>query len=102
MVLSDYWTEILWDLWIMCGRNIALNCREFSQTSILPIFIENYVFPNILAFQEGNLLLLSRLSKPTSLVCYAFFFRLHLIFVHAYVHITGVIYTLFCFRHPVL
>ena len=29
-------------------------------------------FPNILAFQEGQFTAQSRLSKPTSLVCYAF------------------------------
>lgn len=83
----------------MCGHNIALSCHESSQTVILPILYKTTVSLTFLHFKEAIYCSASPLQTHLiSLLC--LFFLLHLIFIHAYVHITGVIYALFCFSTP--
>lgn len=55
------------------------------------------VFPPFLHFTAATSFLQTQLIHSLSL-----FFVLHLIVIHVYVHITGVIYALFCFQHPIL
>lgn len=83
----------------MWGHNIALSCHEFSQTLILPILYKTTVSPAFLHFKKA--IYCSASPFQTHLISlFCLFFLLHLIFVHAYVHITGVIYRSVLFSTP--
>lgn len=99
MVLSDNWTATQWDLWIACGHNITLSCREFSQTLILPVLCKTTVFPKFLHFKKAIYCPVSPFQTHLiSLLC--LFILLHLIFIHAYVHITELFMPCFVFNTP--